>query len=740
MNNENYAEPQAPDTGEIDLRKYIDIIVRRRWTVISVVLIAAALSLIISFVTRPVYKARGTVMIEKEPNILSFEDIFQIETFRDDYFQTQYKLLQSRSLAERTIDRLKLWEKKEFSGSKAATADDLKNPVFKQKMVDKFLSRLEVRPIRMTRLVEVAFKAHDPALASDCVNALFDSFVDLNIEAKYETTEQATEFLSEQIEELKKDISQKEQELQNYGQEKDIVILSDKETTMLDKIGELNKALTEAQIDRVRKESYYNGIKNASPDFIPEAMNNPLIQRLREDYLKLSREYAKMQEKFQPEYPEMQRLKAELDSARELLQNETQRLVKAAYADYQAALKKEISLKELFEQQKEEAFRLNSNAILYNSLKIELENKKNLLESLLKRQSETGVSARLKGLRTSNIRIVDRADLPLRPDSPRKVRNLLLAIFLGLFGGLGLALVMEYLDNTVKSAEDVERYSGLPTLGVVPVFDEDATLNGHYYAYRSAEDEDEGKKRKKKARERVEQAEAESEEEPRSIELISHFAPDSTFAESYRSLRTALLLSGPLASLKSLIITSPLPNEGKSVTISNLAVSLAQMEKKVLLVDADLRRPKQHRIFNLKNHDGLSNYLTMGLDLDRMIKTTLVPSLYLINSGPVPPNPAELLGSDRMKGLLERLKAAFDFILIDTPPILSVTDSQVLGRMVDGLVLVVQADRTPKEALRQSREIIDLLQLKTYGVVINALNLDNRGYYHRHYYRHYYRK
>lgn len=737
MSNENYVEPQALEAGEIDLRKYLDIILRRRWTVISITLIAAALSLIISFVTRPVYKARGTVMIEKEPNILSFEDIFQIETFRDDYFQTQYKLLQSRSLAERTIERLKLWEKKEFSGSKTPTADDLKNPVFRQKMVDKFLGRLEVKPIRMTRLVEVAFKAHDPTLASDCVNALFDSFVDMNIEAKYETTEQATEFLGEQIEELKKEISQKEQELQNYGQEKDIVILSDKETTMLDKISELNKALTEAQIDRVRKESYYNGIKNASPDFIPEAMNNPLIQRLREDYLKLSREYAKMQEKFQPEYPEMQRLKAELDSARELLNNETQRLIKAAYADYQAALKKEVSLKELFEQQKEEAFRLNSSAILYNSLKIELENKKNLLESLLKRQSETGVSARLKGLRTSNIRIVDRADLPLRPDSPRKFRNLLLALFLGLFGGLGLALVMEYLDNTVKSAEDIERYSGLPTLGVVPVFDEDATLNGHYYAYRSGEEEEEGRKKKKKE---LDKAETENGGEPRSIELISHFAPDSTFAESYRSLRTALLLSGPLASLKSLIITSPLPNEGKSVTISNLAISLAQMEKKVLLMDADLRRPKQHRIFNLKNHDGLSNYLTMGLELNKLIKTTLVPSLYFINSGPVPPNPAELLGSDRMKALLDRLKAAFDFILIDTPPILSVTDAQVLGKMVDGLVLVVQADRTPREALKQTREVIDLLQLKTYGVVINALNLDNRGYYRRQYYRHYYQK
>ena len=735
MSNENYVEPQVVDTGEIDLRKYFDVILRRRWTVISVTLIAAALSLIISFVTRPVYKASGTVMIEKEPNILSFEDIFQIETFRDDYFQTQYKLLQSRNLAERTIERLKLWEKKEFSGGKEVTADELKNPVFRRKLVDKFLDRLEVKPIRMTRLVEVSFKTGDPVLASDSVNALFDSFIDMNIEAKYETTEQATEFLSQQINDLKKEISQKEQELQNYGQEKDIVILSEKETTVLDKLGEINKALTEAQIERVRKESYYNGIKNASLDFIPEAMNNPLIQRLREEYLKLSREYAKMQEKFQPEYPEMLRLKAELDSARGLLKNETQRLVQAAYSDYQSALKKEFSLRELFDQQKEEAFRLNSNAILYNSLKIELENKKNLLESLLKRQSETGVSARLKGLRTSNIRVIDRADIPLRPHSPKKFRNLLLALFLGLFGGLGLALVMEYLDNTIKSAEDVERYSGLPTLGVVPVFDQDAILNGHYYAYRSGEEEGDQKKKKRKQEKITGVA-----TEPRSIELISYFAPESTFAESYRSLRTALLLSGPLSSLKSLIITSPLPNEGKSVTISNLAVSLAQMEKKVLLIDADLRRPKQHRIFSLKNHDGLSNYLTIGLDLKDLIKRTIVPSLYLINSGPIPPNPAELLSSGRMQTLLEKLKKDFDFVLVDTPPILSVTDSQILGKMVDGLVLVVQADRTPKEALRQTREIVDLLQLKTFGAVINALSLDNGSYYYRRYYRSHYKK
>jgi capsular exopolysaccharide synthesis family protein len=730
--NDYTPETQTNEFQEIDLRKYLDIILRRRWTIISITLIAVAIALLISFTMRPRYTARGMVMIEKEPNILSFEDIFQIETFRDDYFQTQYKLLQSRSLAERTIEKLNLWNKEEFSGRAQVSAEEIKNPVFRQKVIDRFLSRLEVKPVRMTRLVEVNFTSYDPMLASECVNALFDSFVDMNIEAKSEATEQANEFLTQQINELKKEISQKEQELQRYGQEKDIVILSDKETTIIEKLGEINKALTEAQIDRVRKEAYYNEIKNASPDFIPEAMNNPLIQRLREDYIKLSREYSKMQEKFQPDYPEMQRLKAELETARDMLKNETESLIKAAYSEYQAALKKEKSLQELFDRQKEEAFKINSSAILYNSLKIEIENRKNLLESLLKRQSETGLTARLKGLRTSNIRIIDRADIPVRPSSPKKFRNLLLALFLGLFGGVGLALVFEYLDDTVKSVEDVERYTKLPTLGVVPAFDGQERAYGYYHAYSSQKED---KKDKDK-----EEAGKEKETKPENVELIVHYAPESALAENYRSLRTALLLSSPQALLKKIQVTSPLQGEGKSSTISNLAISLAHMGKRVLLIDADLRRPRQHRLFNLKNHLGLTNYLALDLQLDKLVKETMVPNLFLINSGPIPPNPAELLSSEKMARLLEEMASRYDFVLIDTPPVLAVTDAQIVGKMVDGLVLVVQAERTPREALIQTRELLDLLKIRTLGVVVNCFNLDSRGYYYRRYYRHYYKE
>ena len=241
-------------------------------------------------------------------------------------------------------------------------------------------------------MVEVRFKDHDPQFAADTLNALLDSFIDMNVQVKYEATEKATEFLTAQIAKLQTDIADKEQKLQQYGAEKNIVSLSDTETTIVEKLGEFNRALTEAQIDRVKKETYYGMIKGVSPESIPEAINNPLIQRLREDYGKLSREYVKMEERFGPEYPEMQRMKTELESARKSLAAESHNMVKAAYSDWQAASRKEKSLQEVFDKQKEEAFQLNSNSILYNSLKIEIENKKSVLEALQKRQGETGVS------------------------------------------------------------------------------------------------------------------------------------------------------------------------------------------------------------------------------------------------------------------------------------------------------------------------------------------------------------
>lgn len=735
----------------INLRDYWTVIAKRKWMVMAITLTVFAIVTILSFRTRPTFRAKGTLLIEQEPNILSFEQIMQVDTFRDDFYQTQYKLLQSRSLAYNAIERLKLYENEEFVGKPGPGKKpvDKVNPVFRANLVSSFLGRLEVKPVRLTRIVEVNFTAGNAELAAAAVNALFDSFIDMNIQAKYEATEQATEFLTTQIADLRRDTEQKEKELHAYGAEKNIVALSDKETTVVEKLGELNRALTEAQIDRVKQEASYNEIKNASPDFIPEALNNVLIQRLREEYGKLSREYSKKQELYRPEYPEMQRLKTELDSAKESLKDETQNLIKGAYSDYQAAWKKEKSLEEVFNSQKQEAIQFNSNAIAYNSLKIEIENNKSLLESLLRRNSETGVAARLRGLRTSNIKIVDRAEAPQFPAGPKKKKNMLLALVIGLFAGIGLAFLFEYLDNTVKTSEDVEKYAQLPVLGIVPTFTVDGYRKGYGYGYgqrrhakgiilKTTDGKHQTEDKGGAGAEARESGAKNQGTQVKSIELISHRWPKSDYAESYRSIRTSLLLSTADPNLKVIVITSALASEGKTATVSNLAVALAQAGKHVLILDADLRKPRQHRIFGIKNLNGLTNYLTANLELKALVKQTEIPLLYLINTGPVPPNPAELLGSDKMAGLIEYLKPHFHYILIDTPPMLAVSDALVLGPKLDGVVLIVQGEKTSREAMKRAKEKLDLLKIKSLGVVINNLNLQRHDYYYKRYYYHYY--
>jgi len=702
-------QEQTEKGSAIDFREYWRVALKRRWTVISFAATVLAVVGLYSFLAPPTYTAMGTLLIEREPNILSFEEIFQIETFNDDYFQTQYKLLQSRTLAEDTIDRLKLYENAAFAG-KVKTGKEgggWTDPVLRSRLVEAFQGRLGVKPISQTRLVEVSFKARDPKFAAEVLNGLFDAYIDMNVQKKFQATEQATEFLTSQITSIRGEIDRDERKLQEYGAEKNIIALSNTETTVVEKLGELNKALTAAQIDMIQKETYYNEIRMASPDKIPEAIKNPLILKLREDYARMNREYTKKQETFLPDYPEMKRLKTELDAAKIALETETGVLIKGAYSDYQAALQQYRSLDGVFNRQKQDAIQMNSNAILYNSLKIEVANRKTLLENLMRRQSETGVSARLKGLRTSNIWIVDRAEVPIDPSSPKKKRNLVLALMLGLFGGLGLAFLFERLDNSVKSFEDVEKYAGLASLGMVPAFRPNGEGGG-------------------------------GDDMPHSIELVTHFAPKSTYSENYRSIRTTLLLSMPDSKLKTIVVTSALPREGKTATVSNLGVALAQAGKNVVIVDADLRKPRQNRIFKLKGRSGLVNYLAAGASLGDVIQATAIPKLYVVAAGPVPPNPVELLGSEKMAALLDELRRNFDFVLLDTPPTLAVSDAVVMGPHLDGAILVVRGGQTSRDALRSAREMLDKHKIRTVGVIINDVRVRDYNYYYMgRYYKYY---
>ncbi len=743
------AEPQ-----EINLRDYWDRLLRRKGTVIAVTLGVFILGAFWTFIQKPVYTAKSQLLIEKEPNILSFEQVLQIESMRDDFYQTQYRLLSGRGLADTVIERLKLYENAEFVGrpEKRKKPVDPTDHVFREGLIDEFLERLSVRPVRLTRLVEASFEARDPKLAAEVVSELSAAFIDLNINIKYAATEQATTFLSEQIKGLQTDIEQKENELQGLEADANIIALSDTETTVIDRLSQLNKALTEAQVERSQKEATWNGLKNVGPDYVPEAISNPLIQRLREDYVRLKREYQKMEERFQPDYPELQRTKVELESARLSLADETQNLVKGAYSEYQTALSRERSLDTEFNEQKNEAFKMNSSAVLYNGLKVEIQNKKTLLDSLLRRESETGVEARLKGLRTSNIRVVDRARVPVRPSSPNKKRNLILALLLGLGGGVGLAFLFDFLDNSVKTSEDVERYAGLPTLGVVPKFSLEGANKAYSYSRRLKAGKEPAQLGAGTTRAEAGEtaapgaatpespfvAEVGKAEHPGNIELVPHFFPNSRLAESYRSIRTALLLSSADSPVKTVAVTSAMPGEGKTVTAANLAVTLAQSGKTVVVVDADLRRPRQHRIFKIKNTFGLTTYLTDSVEIRDVVKSTEIPNLFLINAGPVPPNPAELLGSDRMARFIRMMAEESDFVIFDLPPMLEISDALVLGAKVDGLMLVVHGDKTSREALRKAREKLDLLKIRTLGVVINNVTLPQHGaYYYKDYYHKY---
>jgi len=714
MNKDGYENNNNGFTKPKSLRdiffQFWRLVIRRKWTILFFLIIVTTTATIFTFSTLPIFVSKGTLLIEKEPNILTFEEIYQIEPLKDDFLLTQINLLYSRKVAQIVVNKLKLYENTEFLDEipEEDRTMDFNDPIFKKQMVDIFLDKFSVSHVEDTRLVNVYFKSHEPKLGAQVVNTFLKSYIDWDIETRFSSTELVTEFLSGQINNLRTEIQEKEQQLQNYGAKSDIFMLNDNETTIVDKLSSLNKALLEAQIERVEKQTYYNEIQTASPEYIPESMTNSLIQRLREDYLLLKREYLITQEKFGPEYPAMKRLDTEINSAKLALDEEMQNLIKGAFSDYRAAQEKENSLIAAFDQQKNEATQLNNNSILYNSLNVEIQNSKNLLESLMKRQSETRVTAQLKELRSSSIKIINEAEIPMNPDSPNKKLNLMLALMVGFGGGVGLAFLFESLDGSIKSRADLDKYTNLPMLGVVPKFcpnDLEKTLP---------------KKDRTKTIEK------------NSIQLISHNSPESIISESYRTIRTFLLSTSRFPGLKTLAISSSLPDEGKTTTATNLDISLAQLGKKVILIDADLRKPDIHKIFKIENTQGLSDCLTSDLQIMGMIKRTPIPNLFIINSGSIQSSPSEILGSEPMREFTDSLKQIFDFILFDVPPILSVTDATAINANLDGMVLVVKGDKTPGDVLKLSLARLELMDIKPLGIIINNINIKKIAYEDRH--------
>ena len=739
---------------EVDLLEYWRVIVKRKWVVVT---FGGALILfvgIFSFLATPIYKAKTTLLIEEESSrILSIEDEFGYQRRALDlrFYNTQLKLLKSKSLAERVARKMNLLSRPEFGAGKKpkksffASLKGFISP--KRKSEDEGLKSqiplnpyfgvaaavqggIEVSPISNTKLVEVSYRSPYPVLSADIVNSLAEEFISFSVEKRYETTQQASDFLSEQIAELREDLAAKERELQRYGQEKKLFFTSEKESTIVSKFAAVLDAYTQAQIDRINKEAAYREVKDLDVDSLPQFVNNTLIQTLKMDYARMKNEYEEMSKTFKSNYPKMIELKAKLDSMKEELKSEIKKAVDATESEYRSALKKEDSLEDLLETQRRDVVRMNSNAIFYNSLKIEVENMQRQLNSLIEMQKNTQVSARLGGLKTSNISIIDKAEVPRNPVSPKK-KNLILAFLIGIFGGVGLCFFMEYLDNTVKGPEDVEKLTGLPSLGIIPYLPPEGMKKKKRYDYYS--------KYKKKYSYSSEDENPKSEEnlpEIKEIELINHIHPKFFISEDYRTVRTSILLSHAESPPKSIVFTSALPKEGKTATLANMAVAFSQLNEKVLVVDADLRKPRLHRIFKVKNIGGLSGYLTGKVSIEDAVQKTNVENIWLIPSGPIPPNPSELLNSEKMKGMMDELKRGYDVVMLDTAPMLAVVDGVIISSLGDSTVFIIEAGKTTRKPFLQAVEELRRAKAKVIGVVFNEVKAKGEGYYSP-YYHHY---
>jgi capsular exopolysaccharide synthesis family protein len=695
---------------EIHLKDYLRVLHKRRWVILTTFVVIFTLTAILTFRQRPLYQATAQLLIEKEnPNILSFKEVMELDAATSDYYQTQYKMLQSRTLAQAVIDRLRLAEHPEFSSppKKGAPAAADAGEARATARVNAFLQRVAIEPLRNTRLVNIGVKSYDPKLAALMANTLADLYIEQNLKHKVDTTQQAGNWLSEQAAAAKKKLDDAERALQTYNEKNNIISLEERQSLVVQKLEELNSELTKARTTRIELETRAQQLKDLqrsgagidAMESMPQVIGNVVIQGMRTDLAKLEGDLAEQSKVYTPKHPRIISLSSQIQTLRQKIAEEIGRVGQSIRNEYEVAVKRERSLNAALEEQKQQVQDLNQKSIAYGALKREVETNNRIFGVLMAREKETGLEG---GLRTNNIRIVDRAEVPMGPVSPKKARNLGLGLIIGLIGGVGLAFFLEYLDDTVKDPDDIERHLKVPFLGPVPVL-----------APKVVGD--------------------------RSRDLISFQEPKSIYAEAYRAVRTSILFSSPDAPPKSFVVTSPGPQEGKSVTAINLAVTMALTGNRVLLVDADMRKPRLHRTFNLDNSFGLSNLVGGESEVGLALKKTAVPTLMVMTSGPIPPNPSELLGSARMGKLLQLLQSKFDRVVLDCTPLIAVTDATVLSSRADGVILVIKAGATGRNILKRGKRQLEDVQAKIIGAVLNQVDQSKSTYYYSpYYYAHYY--
>jgi succinoglycan biosynthesis transport protein ExoP len=704
---------------EPHLYDYLLILRKHQWLILSFMLAVVTIVAIATFRMQPVYVATARVEIDREnANILPFQgsDSYDFMMDLENYIETQSKILTSETLALQTIRNNALSARPEFASPNGPSEAIASGSLANQKRppeLGEFLGSLSVKRVPNSRLMDVSFESTDPQLAARIVNAHITSYIEQNFRSKYEATTQASNWLTDQLSELKIRVQKSEDARIAYERQNQIWTLDDKQNITTQRLSDINKQLTDAQSERMKKESLYQFAKSGTLDAVPEVQSNNALTELFRKRNDVSSQYTDALSQYGPNFPKVLRLQAQLKEFDQTVEKEKQKILNVLESDYKEAQQRETLLTRALDQQKVETNQMAGKLVEYNILKREAEANKTLYEGLMTKLKETAISA---GLRSSNIRVVDPAMIPSTPARPAKTRNVALAFLVGLVGGIGLALMREYLDNTVKTPDDVETLSRLPSLAVVPQF---AGSNGS------------GK------RHGLLQGFSSNNGHDQRIELVAQHLPKSQMSEAFRALRTSILLSQADHPPQVILVTSALPREGKTTAAANLAVTLAQLGDRTVLVDADLRKPGVGRLLNLGSgkYAGLSSYLAGVSSLDLVsVPHPAIPNLVAIPTGPLPPNPADLLSSHKLVEAIAELRTKFKFIVIDSPPIMAATDAVILSVQADGVLLVVRSGETPKEAFTRTRDLLNSVKCHILGVVLNAVDASAPDYYYSYRY------
>lgn len=701
--------------GYDSLLDYWRILYRYRRTLLSFTVAGLAGAILISLIQTPIYRVRTSLQVQS-PNLAEPRSASDAEPAPESYVETQVKLLQSESLLEDVIDKLKLSQQPK-TGWRAVTGRvrHLFRPKTsslseREELIQQIQRNLTVRTSGNSHLLEVLYESPDPQGASDFVNTLVSEFVELSQEARWKAAEGTAEWLTKHLNIMKSQLEQSEGQLQEYARTSGLTFTSEKENLAENRLKELQDELLKAQAERIANQARFEGTKNGPTDALPAVSDDATVREYRQRLTELQRQYAELTATLTPEHYKVQRVQAQITELQSAIQKEHETVKRRIRNEYGQSARREAMLSKAQEQQAKIVADQSEKAIHYDTLKRDVDSNRHLYEVMLQRVKEASLAT---AMRDSNVMVVDRAKQPARPYRPNVPMNAAIGVFSGVFLGFGFVLFRERVDRRISAPDDAQIYLDLPVLGVLPV--DDGPLRwqarNQFGARRPAA---------------AIPVEANSRTPSDCPELATWKRKPSLLAECVRTTLTSILLPNQDEdALRIIVLTSAAPGDGKTTVACNLGIAMAEIGRKVLLIEGDLRRPRLHRVFGIANSWGLRETLQSDMPLDsvpmaHLAQTTEIVGLWVLPGGTVGSTPANLFYSARMPALLKRLRREFDMILIDAPPTIHLADARVLGRLADGVILVVRSGQTTTNSAAFAAQRFAEDGTRVLGTVLNS--------------------